>query len=233
MNDSRVVVEARHASKLYPMPAGDVRALTEVSLTVPSGDFLALMGPSGCGKTTLLSLIGALERPTRGEIRINGRPLSEHRPLDRFRATTVGFVFQFHHLLPAMTLIENVEAATYPLGLPRGLGRSRAIALLRELGMANRMHARPGRLSGGERQRGAVARALVNDPDVILADEPTGNVDSQTGRQILALLVDRCRARAATLLVATHSAEVAEAADRIVYMRDGLVQRITGVGPQN
>jgi ABC-type lipoprotein export system ATPase subunit len=220
-----VAVATRELVKHYD--GGLVRALDGVSLDVKKGEVVALVGPSGCGKTTLLSLIGSLEHPTSGEIRIDGRPLSEHRPLDRFRAKTVGFVFQFHHLLPAMTLVENVEAATYALGTSRSAGRARAIELLRELGMADRMHARPGRLSGGERQRGAVARALVNDPEVILADEPTGNVDSATGRQIVALLVGRCRARSATLLVATHNPEVAGAADRIVYLRDGVVERVS------
>jgi ABC-type lipoprotein export system ATPase subunit len=215
------VVSARDLVKHYD--GGLVRALDGVSLDLWQGEVVALMGPSGCGKTTLLSLIGALERPTRGEVWIRGRPLEDHRPLDRFRARSLGFVFQLHHLLPALTLIENVEAATYPLGIPRRLGRDRAIALLRELGLADRMHARPPQLSGGERQRGAVARALVNDPELILADEPTGNVDSVTGRQILALLIARCRARSATVLVATHNPEVAEAADRVVHMRDGVL----------
>jgi ABC-type lipoprotein export system ATPase subunit len=221
------MITTRNVVKHYD--GGLVRAVDGISLDVRRGEVVAIVGPSGCGKTTLLSLIGSLEAPTSGDILIDGRLLAEHRPLARFRARTVGFVFQLHNLLPAMTLLENVEAATYPLGIRREVGRARAVALLGELGLGHRMHARPGRLSGGERQRGAVARALVNAPDLILADEPTGNVDSETGRQILALLMARGRARGATLLVATHNSEVAAAADRIIHMRDGVVERITPV----
>jgi ABC-type lipoprotein export system ATPase subunit len=219
-----IMVAVRDLVKHYD--GGLVRALDGISLEVKKGEVVALVGPSGCGKTTLLGLIGALDHPSSGEIEVDGRSLGRGERLDRFRSRTVGFVFQLHNLLPGMTLVENVEAATYPLGVSRAAGRARATALLRELGLESRMHARPGRLSGGERQRGAVARALVNDPPLILADEPTGNVDSGSGRQILALLVGRCRARGATLLVATHNAEVAEAADRVVHMRDGVVERV-------
>jgi putative ABC transport system ATP-binding protein len=221
-------VSTRDLVKHYD--GGLVRAVDGVSLDVGRGEVVALMGPSGCGKTTLLNLIGSLERPDRGEVLIGGRPLDEHRPLHRFRARALGFVFQFHHLLPALTLLENVEAATYPLGLSRRVARERSIELLHELGLADRMHARPGQLSGGERQRGAVARALVNDPDLILADEPTGNLDSAGGRQMVALLLARCRARSATVLIATHNLEVAEVADRMLFMRDGRLERTARSG---
>ena len=171
-----VVVATANLVKHYDH--GLIRAVDGVTLEARRGEIVAIVGPSGCGKTTLLSLIGALESPTSGEVWIEGRPLAEHRPLHRLRARTVGFVFQLHNLLPAMTLLENVEAATYPLGIPRAAGRARALARLTDLGLAHRVHARPAQLSGGERQRGAIARALVNDPALVLADEPTGNVDS-------------------------------------------------------
>jgi ABC-type lipoprotein export system ATPase subunit len=217
-----VVVATANLVKHYDH--GLIRAVDGVTLEARRGEIVAIVGPSGCGKTTLLSLIGALESPTSGEVWIQGRPLAEHRPLHRLRARTVGFVFQLHNLLPAMTLLENVEVATYPLGIPRAAGRARALARLTDLGLAHRVHARPAQLSGGERQRGAIARALVNDPALVLADEPTGNVDSRAGRQILELLVAGCRARAATVLVATHNLDVAAAADRVVHMRDGVVE---------
>jgi putative ABC transport system ATP-binding protein len=220
-----VVVATRNLVKYYD--GGLVRAVDGVSIEARRGQVVAIVGPSGSGKTTLLSLIGALERPTSGEVSINGRALADHQPLHRFRARTLGFVFQLHNLLPAMTLLENVEVATYPLGLSRATSRERALALLRDLGLSHRAYARPAELSGGERQRAAVARALINDPELILADEPTGNVDSSAGRQILHLLVERQRARAATVLVATHNPEVAEAADRIIRMRDGVVEVVT------
>jgi ABC-type lipoprotein export system ATPase subunit len=220
-----VVVATKNLMKHYDH--GLIRALDGVTLQARRGEIVAVVGPSGCGKTTLLSLIGALESPTSGEVWIQGRPLAEHRPLHRLRARTLGFVFQLHNLIPAMTLLENVEAATYPLRIPRAVGRARALALLGDLGLSHRAHARPAQLSGGERQRAAIARALVNDPALVLADEPTGNVDSRAGRQILDLLVEGCRARAATVLMATHNLEVADAADRVVHMRDGLVEKTT------
>ncbi|HYB40941.1 MAG TPA: ABC transporter ATP-binding protein [Candidatus Methylomirabilis sp.] len=206
--------------------AGFIRALNGVSFQVAAGEAIALMGPSGCGKTTLLNLIAALDRPTSGEIRIDGKPLDGHRPFDRFRSTYIGFVFQLHHLIPVLTLIENVEVAAYPTGLDRRRRREKAAALLVGLGLADRMQALPSRLSGGERQRGAVARALINDPRIILADEPTGNVDSETGARILELLTARSADQGTTVIIATHSQEVARAANRTVYLRDGLVEKI-------
>src|SRR5262245_31257010 len=180
------------------------------------------MGPSGCGKSTLLNLIGALDVPTAGEIRIDGKALDDHGPPSRFRATMVGFVFQHHCLIPSLTLLENVETPMCAVGLAARARRRRAAALLDAMGLAARMHALPTAISGGERQRAALARALANDPPILLADEPTGSVDAETGRRILQhLIAGRRPATPTTMLIATHNPEVAALADRRIHLRDG------------
>jgi ABC-type lipoprotein export system ATPase subunit len=216
------MIDVRDIVKHYDR--GLVRALDGVSFSVAGGEFVALMGPSGCGKSTLFNLIGALDRPTSGEIRVEGRPVASIAPLHRFRAETIGFVFQFHHLIPALTLLENVELPMYALPVGSRRRRERAGAILAAMGLAHRAAFLPTRVSGGERQRAAVARALVNEPRVLLADEPTGSVDSETGHRILALLVGRCRENGTTLLLATHNPEIAAAADRIVRLKNGRLQ---------
>lgn len=203
---------------------GLVKALNGVSFSVQEGQILGIMGPSGCGKSTLLNLIGSLDLPTSGEILIDGRSISDHRPFSAYRAKTVGFVFQFHHLVPSLTLRENVELPLYSLSMPRRERLARAEELLREVGLADRMHFRSTHVSGGERQRAAIARAIVNDPRIILADEPTGSIDSETGAQVLDLLGRICRERNTTLLLATHDREVAARAGRIIRIRNGIVE---------
>lgn len=198
-----------------------VRALGEVSLHATPGETIAVIGPSGSGKSTLLGLLGGLEAPTSGVVLVDGRPLSSHRPLERFRAERVGFVFQFHHLLPHLTLRENVEIPMIPLRVKARLRRARAAEILARLGLADRAEFLPARISGGERQRCAVARALVNGPDLLLADEPTGNLDSSTGGLVMDLLMEWTRETGATLIVATHDFEMAHRADRRIRLRDG------------
>ncbi len=223
MIDAPVVVETRHLTRIYG-DGTDVRALDDVSLTIHAGEFLAIVGPSGSGKSTLLNLIGALDRPTSGEVLIGGVPLSEVRDIDQFRGRTIGFVFQTHNLIPTLTAAENVEIPMYETGASRGERRARARELLELVGLAARTDHLPNQLSGGERQRVAIARALANHPTIVLADEPTGNLDSKTTADIMALLRQLNRDHGTTLIVVTHNHEVALAARRIITLRDGRIQ---------
>jgi ABC-type lipoprotein export system ATPase subunit len=215
------VITVRDLVKHYD--GGLVKALNGISFEVARGEVVSIMGPSGCGKSTLLNLVGTLDMPTSGEILINDRSLSTYRPLDRFRAKTVGFVFQFHHLIPGLSLLENTELPMYPLGVSRKAMREKATEMLLRVGLAERLHFLPTKVSGGERQRAAIARALVNDPAIILADEPTGSVDTETGTAILDYLVDLCHSRGVTMLIATHNREIGEGADRVLRLRDGVL----------
>lgn len=202
---------------------GLVKALNGISFEVERGEVIAIMGPSGCGKSTLLNLVGTLDTPTSGEILVDGRSISTYRPLHRFRAKTVGFIFQFHHLIPGISLLENTELPMYSLSISKKAMRKKATEMLVKVGLADRMHFFPTKVSGGERQRAAIARALVNDPSIILADEPTGSVDTETGKAILDYLVDLCHSQGVTMLIATHNREIAADTDRILQMRDGVL----------
>jgi putative ABC transport system ATP-binding protein len=215
-----VVVQAVRKS----FEAGRVRALVDVSFRMQPGEFVGLTGPSGCGKSTLLNLIGALDRPDAGEILVGGRRLDDIRDASEYRAATVGFVFQFHDLIPTLTALENVQIPMLGRGRPRTKREQRARELLDEVGLTERAHARPATLSGGERQRVAVARALANNPRLLLADEPTGALDSSTGAQVLDLLQDVNERRGTTLLVVTNDEEVARRSDRTLRMRDGVIR---------
>lgn len=206
---------------------GLIKALQGVSFGMGPGEIVALTGPSGCGKTTLLSIVGLLDRPTKGRVIVEGIDLSAVKNPFEYRSRTVGFVFQFHHLLPAMTLLENVEAPMYAAGVPARERRRRAMDMLEAVGLTSRAGFLPARVSGGERQRAAVARALINTPRLVLADEPTGNLDSQNSRTVLELLLSHVRARAISVLLATHNQEMAKRADRIIEMRDGRIIRGT------
>ncbi|HVL11962.1 MAG TPA: ABC transporter ATP-binding protein [Gemmata sp.] len=213
---------ADKVEKTYP--DGAVHALNGVTLGVRQGEYVAITGPSGCGKSTLLNLLGALDRPDAGEVYFRGEPLSARRDLDRFRARQIGFVFQSFFLLPTLTARENVQVPMFE-GPPMSAGQraNKAEALLELVGMAGRSGHRPSQLSVGERQRVALARSLANDPVLLLADEPTGNLDSENADRVLDLLTMLQKERQLTLLVVTHSHEVAERADRVVKMRDGKV----------
>ena len=203
-------------------PGRGVTALAGIDLAIGQGEFLAVVGPSGGGKSTLLHLLGALDRPTSGDIYVNGTSLRSVRNLTAFRLRTVGFVFQFHHLLPVLSAVENVEVPLVALGMPRSRRRARALELLARMGLLARAHHRPAELSGGESQRVAVARALATDPSIILADEPTGELDSQIAAEVMAVLGE-LHAEGRTLVVATHNAEVAAAAERSIVLRDGRI----------
>jgi putative ABC transport system ATP-binding protein len=199
---------------------GRLRALAGVSLRVEPGELVALTGPSGSGKSTLLNLIGALDRPDGGTISIDGRRLDDVDATE-YRAGTVGFVFQFHNLIPVLSASENVQVAMLGRGRRRAAREQRAAELLAEVGLAGRANAYPPTLSGGERQRVAIARALANDPRLLLADEPTGALDSETSDQILALLQRLRESRGMTILLVTNDGTVAERADRVLELRDG------------
>jgi ABC-type lipoprotein export system ATPase subunit len=201
---------------------GDVHALRGVSLAIDRGESVAITGPSGCGKTTLLQLLGGLDKPTAGEVFFEGKPLNEI-DLDAFRALRLGFVFQSFHLLPTLSALENVQVPMFEGTLARSERIDRARKLLARVGLSHRERHRPRHLSVGERQRVAIARALANTPTIILADEPTGNLDSQTQGEILELLSRLRRELGLTLVMVTHSQEVASAADREVRIRDGRI----------
>ena len=202
---------------------GRIQALTEVSLRLEPGDFVSLTGPSGCGKSTLLNLIGALDRPDSGSIAVGGERLERLGDPDEYRAATVGFVFQFHNLIPTLTALENVQVPLFGRGLPRRGREQTARELLDEVGLADRIGHYPPTLSGGERQRVAIARALANGPRLLLADEPTGALDSVTGEQIVSLLQALREQRGMTILLVTNDESVAEVADRTIRLRDGRV----------
>jgi len=200
---------------------GRIRALEEITLRVQPGEIVALTGPSGCGKSTLLNMIGALDRPDAGRIHVGDIEVTALRDPVEYRATTIGFVFQFHHLIPTLTALENVQLPLLGRGIARGERVRRARELVAEVGLADRARSSPATLSGGERQRIALARALALDPPLLLADEPTGALDSATGAQIVALLHRVRDTRGTTILLVTNDDRVALEADRIVRLRDG------------
>ncbi len=222
MSERLTVVETHNLTKIYGDGA-QVRALDGVDLTILKGEFLTVMGPSGSGKSTLLNMIGALDKPTSGQVIVNGEDLATIQDVDRFRARTVGFVFQLHNLLPALTARENVEVPMHGQGIGEREMRERAEHLLELVGLPDRMRHLPGQLSGGQRQRVAVARALANDPAIILADEPTGNLDTQSGTEIMDLLETINREQGTTILIVTHDPKVARRTRRILTMRDGII----------
>jgi len=206
---------------------GLIPALDGVSLTLERGLLYALMGPSGCGKSTLLNLLGTLDVPTSGHIKYEDQFLSEIRPVHKFRRECLGFVFQFHHLIPVLTLRENVESALLPdRNITASQRRERATQILDDLGILHRADSYSTKLSGGERQRGAIARALINKPNLLLADEPTGNVDSKNATVILRVLRNHVTSRRSTMLIATHDQAVAEIADVQIRLEDGKVVSI-------
>ncbi len=218
------LLEATDLAKRYPLHGQEVAALRGVSLTVSAGDYVAVVGPSGCGKSTLLTLLGGLDTPTEGFVTIDGTRLGSlsDRALTRLRLERIGFVFQRFHLLPVLTASENVELPMAELGMSTDVRRARATELLRYVGLEQRMRHRVTELSGGEMQRVAIARALANRPRLILADEPTGELDAATGRDILALF-ERLHADGTTIVVVTHDDRLAASAGRVVRMLDGRI----------
>jgi ABC-type lipoprotein export system ATPase subunit len=223
-NEKKIVVETIDLAKIYGDGDG-VRALDGVSFTICAGEFVAVMGPSGSGKSTLLNILGALDRPTSGVCKVNGQELAKVKDLDRFRSKTVGFVFQLHNLIPTLTAVENIEVPLQEEKMSDGARRKRAEELLTLVGLSDRVNFMPSQLSGGQRQRVAIARALANHPAIILADEPTGNLDSKSTDEIMDLLRQLNREQGTTFIVVTHNPAVARAADRVVTVRDGKIKR--------
>ncbi len=217
------LIAAEGLTKIYGSGDTAVHALDGVTFTVAPGELLAIMGPSGCGKSTLLNMIGALDQPTEGTICVAGEDLAQLKNVDRFRARTVGFVFQLHNLLPTLTAAENVEVPMYGQPVSARDRRERARHLLDLVGLVERGDHLPSQLSGGQRQRIAVARALANDPALLLADEPTGSLDSQSGQEILELMQALNQDHGMTIAIVTHDRQVAQATHRILRMSDGRI----------
>lgn len=216
---SEPVIRVRSLRKSFD--EGRIVALDGMDLEVSDGEFVAIVGPSGCGKSTLLHLVAALDEPDEGSIEVAGHELASGRDLAHYRAHHVGMVFQLHNLLPTLTAEENVQVPMLELGLSRRERQARARQLLAAVGLSGRERGLPPELSGGERQRVAIARALANDPPILLADEPTGSLDSEAGRRVLDLLEELRRTRGLSLLLVTHDVDVAGIADRVVRMLDG------------
>jgi len=219
VNGADVVVD--HVAKAFEN--GRIVALDDASFRLDRGELVALTGPSGSGKSTLLNLLGALDRPDRGSISVDGQRLERLDDPAAYRANTVGFVFQFHNLIPTLSALDNVQVPLIGRKLSRAQRSKRARELLEEVGLARRAHASPSVLSGGERQRVAIARALANDPRLLLADEPTGSLDSETSAQVLALLRRLREERGMTTLLVTNDSGVAREADRSLHLLDGRI----------
>ena len=228
VESTKYLVETRNLTRIYG-DGEEIRALDGVDLCVDAGELVTVMGPSGSGKSTLLNMIGALDKPTSGEVLINGEDLAKIRDKDKFRAKMVGFMFQLHNLIPTLTARENVEIPMMGhIGMRERRARSRE--LLELVGLADRMHHLPNQLSGGQRQRVAVARSLANNPLLVLADEPTGSLDSSAGKALMNLIQDLNRSQGTTFIVVTHDQSVARQTNRVLVMEDGKIVREDHIG---
>lgn len=228
MSDENII-EIKGLKKSYEN--GQIKALDGVDLEIKKGECLSILGPSGSGKSTLLNMIGALDKPDEGTIHVAGEDLMEKKDFSKFRSKEIGFVFQLHNLLPNLTVLENVQTPMIETDIPDKEMEKRALEILKSVDLADRIHQMPTKLSGGERQRVAIARALVNHPSIILADEPTGALDSISQDMILNLLKDIHKKENVTLIMVTHEPYVANSADRSVFVRDGkLKEGIPNIG---
>ncbi|WP_458402910.1 ABC transporter ATP-binding protein [Methanobrevibacter sp.] len=212
-------VEIKDLYKSYE--EGKIRALNGIDLTIKDGEFVSIIGPSGSGKSTLLNMLGALDVPDSGKIKVAGEDLSSSKKLNEFRGEKIGFIFQLHNLIPNISVVENIEIPMFPHKLSSKEMRSRAMKLLDDVGLKDKADILPNKLSGGERQRVAIARALANNPSIILADEPTGSLDSKTSSKILRQLIDLHEDKNVTLIIVTHDMDVAKLADRVIEVLDG------------
>ena len=202
---------------------GTVKALNGINLDIFEGEFVSIIGPSGSGKSTLLNMLGALDKPTRGKIYIDGIDLVKEKDLSQFRQEKIGFVFQLHNLIPNLSVFDNVQIPLLPTGMSNKEMKERASEIIRAVGLEDKKKQRPNKLSGGQRQRVAIARALVNNPSIILADEPTGSLDSKTGEMILNLLMEMHERYNVTLIIVTHDNDVAALAERTIKIKDGQI----------
>ena len=202
---------------------GTVKALNGINLDIFEGEFVSIIGPSGSGKSTLLNMLGALDKPTRGKIYIDGIDLIKEKDLSEFRQEKIGFVFQLHNLIPNLSVFDNVQIPLLPTGMSNKEMKERASEIIRAVGLEDKKKQRPNKLSGGQRQRVAIARALVNNPSIILADEPTGSLDSKTGEMILNLLMEMHERYNVTLIIVTHDNDVAALAERTIKIKDGQI----------
>ncbi len=223
--EGNIAVECINLRKEYKLGDFTIQALQSINLKVKKGEFVAIMGPSGCGKTTLLNIIGTLDRPTDGKVIIENIDLANatEQQITFLRRFKIGIVFQFYNLLPVLTAFENVELPMIIAGVDKNVRQKRTLDLLKKVGLEGRMNHKPDELSGGERQRIAIARALANNPSILLADEPTGDLDSETGEQILELIRNINKEENQTVIMVTHDRKVAEEADIIYHMKDGLI----------
>ena len=223
---SQAVVQARGVGKRFRQGPLDVTVLREVDLQVPAGDTLAIVGASGSGKSTLLHLLGGLDTPSQGSVHLMGQALAnlDAAAMGRLRNAHLGFVYQFHHLLPELNAVDNVAAPLMINGMSRGKARKRGQELLRQMGLVERDHHRPGQLSGGEQQRVAIARSLANRPKVLIADEPTGNLDPNTSRVVFQNLFDIAKQEGVAVLVATHNVELTSVMDRVLTLHEGRLE---------
>jgi len=222
------IIQMEELAREYEMGGSKISALDGVDLEIGRGEYVSIVGPSGSGKTTLFNLIGGLDRPTRGVVYIDGVDISK---LDAYelawlRCRKIGYIFQTFNLIPVLTATENVALPTVFAGVPRNEGLKRAEKILASVGLKERLHHKPSELSAGQQQRVAIARAMANDPAIILADEPTGNLDLNTGMEIIDLLNGLNKSRGMTLIAATHDLKMIKASDRIVWMRDGKIEKI-------
>ena len=219
------MLQIQHIKKEYRTGSLVQKALDDVSLNLRDNEFVAILGPSGSGKTTLLNIIGGLDRYDSGDLIINGISTKKYkdRDWDSYRNHTIGFVFQSYNLIPHQTVLANVELALTISGVGKEERRKRAVDALEKVGLGQQLHKKPNQMSGGQMQRVAIARALVNDPEILLADEPTGALDYQTGKAILKLLQDMCREKGMTVIVITHNSAIAPMADRVIKIKNGKV----------
>lgn len=221
----RSMIEVCRLGKEFTTPVGKIKVLRDISLKISAGERVAIVGSSGAGKTTLMHILGGLDHPTSGEVLFEGENLAHFKgsALDAFRNRTIGFVFQFHQLLPEFSALENVMMPLLIGGVRRISASERATAILQEVGLGHRLTHKPGALSGGEQQRVAIARALIREPRLLLADEPTGNLDSRISEEILSLLNKMHQTRGLTMVIVTHNKPLAESLDRVLELEDGIL----------